>query len=310
MLIRLGYAVELEVQQTTPLYMLMGIHPDDGRKVRWSRPQAGEPRPGAHLFRDWFGNVGQRLTAEPGVTSLRFDAIVEDDGALDPCEPAAVQVSPDRLPDECLGYLLPSRYCESDRLASLAWKLFGHIPGGWAMVQAVCDYVNFRLSFSYGFARCSRTAVEAHEERVGVCRDFAHLAIAFCRALNIPARYVNGYMGDIGVEPDPAPMDFNAWFEAYLGGRWYTFDPRHNMRRMGRVVVARGRDAADVPLLHTFGPHHLRKFEVWTHEHSGALPVDMATGERERERAVVGRYGPPGHSPLDLGQSDDSRYLL
>lgn len=306
MLIRLGYEVELEVEQTTPLYTLMGVHPDYRRRVRWSRPPAGEPQDGARLFHDGFGNVGQRLTAQAGVTTLRFDAIVEDDGKPDAYVPEAGQVSPDDLPDECLGYLLASRYCESDKLSGLAWKMFGHIPGGWARVQAICDYVNFRLSFSYGYARSSRTAAEAYEERVGVCRDFAHLAIAFCRALNIPARYVNGYMGDIGVEPDPAPMDFNAWFEAYLGGRWYTFDPRHNVRRIGRVVVARGRDAADVALLHTFGPHRLRKFEVWTHEHEGAMPIKMPTGERERG---FGRYGPPGRSPLDLG-GDDTRYLL
>ena len=165
-----------------------------------------------------------------------------------------------------LGYLLGSRYCETDHLSCLAWDLFGHMPSGWARVQAIVDYVHNRLSFGYGYARSTRTAAQAHEEQVGVCRDFAHLAITLCRCMNIPARYVNGYLGDIGVPPDPAPMDFNAWFEAFLDGKWYTFDARHNMPRIGRVVVARGRDATDVPLLHSFGPHQLSMFKVWTYE--------------------------------------------
>ena len=152
----------------------------------------------------------------------------------------------------------------------LAWQQFGHLPPGWARVQAIVDYVHARISFGYGYARSTRTAAQAHEERVGVCRDFAHLAITFCRCMNIPARYVNGYLGDIGVPADPAPMDFSAWMEAFLDGKWYTFDPRHNMPRIGRVVIARGRDATDVPLLHTFGPHTLSTFKVWTYEQEAA----------------------------------------
>ena len=170
------------------------------------------------------------------------------------------------LPDECLGYLLGSRYCETDHMSGLAWSLFGHVPPGWARVQAITDYVHNHISFGYGYARSTRTAAQAHEERVGVCRDFAHLAITLCRCMNIPARYVNGYLGDIGVPADPAPMDFSAWFEVWLDGKWYTFDARHNKPRIGRVVVARGRDATDVPLLHSFGPHSLTMFKVWTYE--------------------------------------------
>lgn len=299
MLIRVGYEIEIEVDQPTPLYTLMDVHPDRMCDVLWSRPPVGEAPAGARRYRDVFGNSGQRLSVLPGTTTLRYDAVVADNGGPDPFEPGAEQVAPERLPDECLVYLLGSRYCETDRLSGLAWKLFGGVAPGWARVAAVCDYVHSRLRFSYGFARSTRTAVEAHEERVGVCRDFAHLAIAFCRALNIPARYVNGYMGDIGVEPDPAPMDFNAWFEAYLGGRWYTFDARHNTRRIGRIVVARGRDATDVPLLHTFGAHRLGAFRVWTHEHEGALPIEMPLPPaKEASR----RCGPPGRSPHDLGQ--------
>jgi len=155
--------------------------------------------------------------------------------------------------------------------SGLAWQLFGHVPSGWARVQAIVDYVHNRLSFGYGYARSTRTAAQAHDERVGVCRDFAHLAITLCRCMNIPARYVNGYLGDIGVPADPAPMDFSAWMEVFLDGKWYTFDPRHNRPRTGRVVIARGRDATDVPLLHSFGPHRLSLFKVWTYEQEGNL---------------------------------------
>lgn len=172
----------------------------------------------------------------------------------------------DQLPDDILGYLLGSRYCETDHLSDKAWSLFGHLPAGWARVQAIVDYVHNRLSFGYGYARATRTAAQAHDERVGVCRDFAHLAITLCRCMNIPARYVNGYLGDIGVPADPAPMDFSAWMEVWLDGKWYTFDARHNKPRIGRVVIARGRDATDVPLLHTFGEHRLTFFKVWTYE--------------------------------------------
>lgn len=309
MLIRVGYEMTIEVDQPTPLVALMGVHPDRHGDIRWSRPPAGEAAGGASVFRDGFGNQGQRLIAQPGQTTLRYDAIVEDGGLPDASDREAEMVAPEHLPDECLVYLLGSRYCETDRLATRAWKLFGDTQPGWARVQAICDYVHHRLDFSYGFARATRTAVEAYEERVGVCRDFAHLAIAFCRAVNIPARYVNGYMGDIGIDPDPSPMDFNAWFEAYLGGRWYTFDARHNRRRIGRIVVARGRDATDVPLIHTFGPHRLSTFEVWTHEHEGALPVEVPI-RRPRSATLSRSYGPPGRSPRDLGQDGRMTSLI
>lgn len=307
MLIRVGHRVAIQVDQPTALYTLMGVHPVRQADMRWSRSQILNRPATASSFIDGFGNECQRLVAQPGVTFLQYDAVVEDPGKPDAAAPEAGQVPPDRLPDEYLVYLLGSRYCETDRLSPLAWKLFGDVPEGWSRVQAICDYVHDRLTFSYGFARATRTAVEAHEERVGVCRDFAHLAVTFCRAMNIPARYVNGYMGDIGVEPDPAPMDFNAWFEAYLGDRWYTFDARHNERRIGRIVVARGRDATDVPLIHSFGPHRLHRFEVWTEEFNGALPMEIG---RHRRSEGSSRFGPPGRSPRDLGQGESVTNLL
>jgi transglutaminase-like putative cysteine protease len=170
------------------------------------------------------------------------------------------------LPEDTLVYLLSSRYCDTELLSTVVWQLFGNTPSGWARVQAICDFVNRHITFGYQFARPTRTASEAFHERLGVCRDYAHLAIALCRCLNIPARYCTGYLGDIGVPPVDAPMDFAGWFEAYIGGAWYTFDARNNAARIGRVLIARGRDAADVAISMTFGPNVLESFRVWTDE--------------------------------------------
>jgi transglutaminase-like putative cysteine protease len=180
--------------------------------------------------------------------------------------PAAQQLSVENLPEETLVYLLASRYCDTEKLSDVAWSLFGSTPLGWQRVQAVCNFVHSHLTFGYQFARSTKTAFEAYTERQGVCRDFAHLAISFCRCLNIPARYCTGYLGDIGVPPVDAPMDFSGWFEAYVGGAWYTFDARHNFPRIGRVLIARGRDAADVAISMTFGVSALASFKVWTDE--------------------------------------------
>src|SRR6201999_3521191 len=172
----------------------------------------------------------------------------------------------DELPDDVLIYLLGSRYCDTEKLSNLAWSLFGGVTPGWQRVQAIVDYAHDRISVGYQHARCDRTASEGHEERVGVCRDFAHLAVTLCRCMNIPARYCTGYLGDIGVPRDPAPMDFSAWFEVFLGGRWFTFDARHNHPRIGRIVIAHGRDATDVAISTTFGAAQLSHFSVHTDE--------------------------------------------
>ena len=203
------------------------------------------------------------------------DAIIEESGLPDPIEVNANEVPVEQLPDETLVFLLGSRYCETDRLADIAWHHFGSSPRGWRRVQAICDFVCDHLTFGYEHARATRTAFESYHERIGVCRDFAHLAVAFCRCMNIPARYANGFLGDIGVPPDPAPMDYNAWFEVFLGGRWFTFDARHNTPRIGRITVARGRDATDIPLVHSFGPHTLKSFRVWTDEVEASVLEDL-----------------------------------
>ena len=217
-------------------------------------------------YRDLFGNVCTRLVAPAGLLEIRNEFVISDNGLPDEVSPRAEQWPIDSLPDEVLVYLLGSRYCDTEKLSQVAWQQFGSIVGGWQRVKAICDYVHSRLEFGYHHARPDRTASEGHQERRGVCRDFAHLAVALCRCLNIPARYCTGYLGDIGVPRDPAPMDFSAWFEAFLDGRWFTFDARHNRPRIGRVVIGRGRDAADVAISTAFGPTQLVRFQVVTEE--------------------------------------------
>ncbi|MEP9387471.1 transglutaminase family protein [Mesorhizobium sp. KR9-304] len=266
MLIRLGYEIAIECPRRTPVISLLEIHEDRQADIKRQTRVLTSPAVPTSVYRDRYGNVCRRFTAPEGEFRILYDAVVEDSGELDEVNTPARETPVEDLPDEVLGYLLGSRYCETDHMSALAWNLFGHMPPGWARVQVIVDYVHNRLSFGYGYARSTRTAAQAHEERVGVCRDFAHLAITLCRCMNVPARYVNGYLGDIGIPQDPAPMDFSAWIEVFLDGRWYTFDPRHNVQRIGRVVIARGRDATDVPLLHSFGPHRLSLFKVWTYE--------------------------------------------
>jgi len=215
---------------------------------------------------DLFGNICTRIDAPAGLIEIRNEFLIWDSGLPDAAAPTALQLEISELPDDVLVYLLGSRYCDMENLSKLAWSMFGDITPGWQRAQAICDHVHDRIRFDYQYARCDRTASEGHEERVGVCRDFAHLAIALSRCMNIPARYCTGYLGDIGVPVDPAPMDFSAWFEVYLDGKWYTLDARHNRPRIGRIVMARGRDAADVALTTNFGSAQLVKFKVITEE--------------------------------------------
>jgi transglutaminase-like putative cysteine protease len=222
------------------------------------------PKVQARSFRDAFGNICTRLTAPTGLLEISSDFVITDSGRPDLVPPDAKQWPVEALPEDALTYLLGSRYCDTQKLSDQAWSLFGKVQPGWPRAQAICQYVHDRIQFGYQHARDDRTAWEGHEERVGVCRDFAHLAIALCRCMNIPARYCTGYLGDIGVPPDPAPMDFAAWFEVFLGGRWCVLDARHNRPRIGRILIARGRDAADVAISTAFGPAMLARFKVIT----------------------------------------------
>jgi transglutaminase-like putative cysteine protease len=229
-------------------------------------------------YRDSFGNWCSRIVAPAGRTRFFAEALINDTGKPDVVR-AVAQTPIEALPEETLVFLLGSRYCETDRLMAVAWQMFGHAPTGWGRVQAICDFVHRHITFGYAHARPTKTAWEAYREGKGVCRDFAHLAVALCRCMNIPARYCTGYLGDVGVPPVDAPMDFSGWFEAYLDGGWYTFDARHNVPRIGRVLIARGRDAADVAISTAFGPGVLTGFKVWTNE---VANVDVPVPSRAR----------------------------
>ena len=266
MLIRAGYEIVYSFPQPTPLILMLNIH--YSRASDLVRPELlyTEPAVPTSAYRDGFGNWCMRLMAPAGRLRLSADALVNDTGLPEPTPYGAPQHAVQDLPEETLVYLLPSRYCECDMLSEIAWTLFKDSPPGWARVQAICDYVHGHLTFGYEHSSPFNTAVYAFNQRRGVCRDFAHLAIAFCRGMNIPARYCTSYLGDIGVPTVPAPMDFAASFEAYLGGRWYSFDPRNNQPRIGRILIARGRDAADVAISTAFGMHTLESFRVWTEQ--------------------------------------------
>ncbi len=266
MLIRIGFEIVFEVPAPVPMLLILSTHSDRDGSIRRQGRLRVEPEVPVETFVDSFGNRCGRLLAPAGTFRLWDDAVVEDSGLPDEFAPYAIQHHVEDLPANVLPYLLASRYCEVDRLSEIAWSLFGHTPEGWGRVQAICEWVHGHIQFGYQFARPTKSAYDVFEERRGVCRDFTHLALTFCRCMNIPARYATGYLGDIGVPVSPSPMDFSGWFEVYLGGRWYTFDARHNAPRIGRVVMARGRDAVDVALTTSFGTSTLKKFVVWTDE--------------------------------------------
>ena len=266
MQIRAGYDIEYECPQPTPMLLVLSIHPS--RFADLSTPYTIEfdPPIPASNYTDAYGNTCTRITAPAGRVRIFADFQIGDTGLPDVVAPEAQQMPIENLPEDTIVFLLGSRYCETDALSELAWSLFGGTSPGWPRVQAICDYVHDRIAFNYQNANSWRTAWGGHQERTGVCRDFAHLAITFCRCMNIPTRYCTGFLGDIGIPPDPAPMDFAAWFEAFLDGRWYTFDARNNTPRIGRILLARGRDATDVAISTSFGPSKLIGFKVFTDE--------------------------------------------
>jgi transglutaminase-like putative cysteine protease len=275
MVIRIGYDIALRLPFPTAVIYVLHVHPS--RKGDLVRPEDFRIKPELSVeeYFDGFGNHCGRVNCPAGVIRFLNDAIIRDPGTLDSYAPDAPQHDVRELPLGTLSFVLPSRYCEVDsELLDFAWQTFGATPAGWARVQAICDFVHGHLRFDYLKARANRTALDAFRERVGVCRDFTHLAITLCRCMNIPARYATGYLGDIGVPADPNPMDFSAWFEAYLGGHWHTFDARHNRRRIGRVLIGRGRDAGDVPITMVFGQHLLENFSVITEEVDPGSPAN------------------------------------
>ena len=266
MRIRLGCELSYEIPKPTPMIVILNVHYSRFADLEHPDHLVTDPPVPVESYRDSFGNWCCRLVAPTGRFTLGTDGIVRDDGGADPIDRNAIQHPVEELPADTLLFLLGSRYCETDRLSEEAWRLFEGSPPGGPRVQAISDFVHQHVAFGYEHSRATKTAAETYAEGLGVCRDYTHLAISFCRCMNIPARYCTGYLSDIGVSPPSAPMDFAAWMEVYLGGRWWVFDPRNNVPRIGRVLIAQGRDAADVPLTYTFGPNELVGFRVWTDE--------------------------------------------
>jgi transglutaminase-like putative cysteine protease len=275
--IRFGYELAYSVPQHTPMIFALHCQPQGSQRLVLPDTMRTEPAIPLSFYLDAFGNTCTRLEAPAGLFRLTADGIMEDSGAPEPTQWAAAEVEVRNLPPDTLQYLLASRYCETDLLMNEAWWLFGHLSPGWSRVQAICDFIHREITFGYQFARPTKTALETLRERQGVCRDMAHLAIAFCRCLNIPARYCTTYLGDIGVPAVDAPMDFAGCMEVFLGGAWHVFDPRNNARRIGRIIIARGRDAGDVAISTAFGAAWLQTFRVWTDE-----VTDLAAAQLSR----------------------------
>jgi transglutaminase-like putative cysteine protease len=266
MKIRVGYELVYRCPRPTPMIVTLNIHYSRVSDILTRDILVLNPSVPVRAYRDSFGNWCSRIVAPAGELRMTCDAVISDSGTPDLVAPWLEQRPVEALPAETLLFLLGSRYCETDLLVETAWKLFGATPTGWRRVQAICDFVHRHIEFGYGLSSPTKSAFQAFKDRKGVCRDFAHLAVTLCRCMNIPARYCTGYLGDSGLPPPYAPMDFAAWFEAYLGDAWYTFDPRNNTPRIGRVLIARGRDAADVALTTSFGPSTLEHFTVFTEE--------------------------------------------
>jgi transglutaminase-like putative cysteine protease len=296
MKIRCGFDISYQCVMPTAMAFLLSVRPERERDLLSPQVIDFDPWLPSRTYNDQFGNRVTRILAQAGVTRVKADFVVQDSGALDEVNWNARQLEVQELPDDVLVFLMPSRYCDTEHLSDLAWSLFGQTQKGWPRVQAIVDYAHSRIRFDYQLARNTRTASEGHFEQVGVCRDFAHLAVALCRCMNIPARYATGYLGDIGVPAVPDSMDFSAWFEVYLDGRWYTFDARHNKRRIGRVVMAYGRDAVDVAISTAFGPAQLLNFTVITEEVQETVSSNHSYAARFPSAVLGGSLesAPPG----------------
>ncbi len=266
MQVRAGYSLTFECPQPTPMLLALNIRPE--RRADLITPQTITYAPSipAWDYTDAFGNTCTRITAPAGTLTIATEFLIHASEVPEIVPWDAQQHDIRDLPDDVVMFLLGSRYCDTDRLMNIAWQLFGHLPKGWPLVQGILDFVHNHIKFDYMAADATRSAFDGYNQQTGVCRDFAHLAVAFCRCMNIPARYCTGYLGDIRIPIVPGPMDFSAWFEVYLGGHWYTADARHNFPRVGRVLMAMGRDATDVALSTQFGPGILSRFDVITEE--------------------------------------------
>jgi len=289
-LIRIGFDLLFDVPSPTAMLLMLHLRAELLGRLRRPEKLEFDPPIPMRTYVDGFGNRVGRIVAPAGKLRIRYDNVIEDSGVPEEKIDGAALHPVDELPDECLVFLLSSRYCEVDTMSQMAWDLFGKTPATWERVAAVMDWAHNHVEFGYQFARATKTASEVCAEKKGVCRDFQHLAITMLRALNVPARYASGYLGDIGVPPVDLPMDFSAWFEVYLGNRWYTLDARHHQPRIGRLLMARGRDATDVAITTSFGQEKLEKFEVWTDE---VGPEVLGEVLPERPRVEVKTFLPP-----------------
>lgn len=279
MFVQIGFELVLESGTPTPTAAVTEPRSDGCQRILQTQLTVTPPVP-LHTYADSFANIIWRWTTPVGVQRIRYNAVAEVSPLEDPVYPELPGTPVDQLPDEALIYTLPSRYCPSDLVLDDAWQRFGAAPDGWQRVQAICDWAHSRIAYAPGSSTGTTSGYEAYRNGAGVCRDFAHIGIMFCRALNIPARYVCGYLPDINVPLNPDPMDFHAWFEAYLGGAWRTFDARHNRPRSGRVVIARGRDAVDTAILTSYGDSRLTAMSVWADQ----VPDSLLLGEREAQQ--------------------------
>jgi transglutaminase-like putative cysteine protease len=286
MLIRIGYDIVIDSPAPVPMLLMLYTHPSRAGSLKQPEQIKFEPEIAVREYIDSFGNRCGRIIAPEGQLRIGNDLVVEDSGQPDIVNWNATECPISDLPAETLQYLLASRYCEVEKLSEIAWQLFGEVAPGWARVQAVCDWIHSNIRYGYGYTHLGKTAYDVYTEKAGVCRDFAHLAVTFCRCLNIPARYAAGYLGDIGVEPLPTPMDFHAWFEVFLDGQWYTFDARHNVPRIGRVLMARGRDAADIALMTSFGAYNLVQFTVWAEEIQSSVEFVASQSQKSQNLAA------------------------
>ena len=301
MQIRCGFNISYSCSVPTAMSFCLNVRPERERDLVTPQVVNFDPWLPSRTYLDQFGNRVTRILAPVGETRVTADFIIEDSGRLDAINWDARETNVEDLPDDVMVYLMASRYCDTELLSDLAWSLFGNVPRGWARVQSIVDYAHNRIRFDYQLARNTRTASEGHFEQVGVCRDFAHLAVTLCRCMNIPARYATGYLGDIGVPFDPNPLDFSAWFEVFLDGRWYTFDARHNKRRIGRIVMAYGRDAIDVAISTGFGPSYLRDFTVITEEVQGSVSHGHTYQSSFHSNAIGGSIDDRPHGNRDAG---------
>jgi transglutaminase-like putative cysteine protease len=292
MLIRLAYDIQFDIPAQVAMVALLNVHPSRVSDLVEPDELQIEPKLDVTSYVDTFGNRCARFVAPPGHLRLSSSTLIRDSGEPDEVNLAAREPAVGDLPNEMICFLLSSRYCEVDRFSSIAVELFGQIAPGWNRVQAICDWVHSKVAFNYQQARPSKTALDVFTERVGVCRDFQHLAITFCRAMNIPARYATGYLGDIGV-PSQLPMDFSAWFEVYLDDRWWTFDARNNRPRIGRVLMATGRDASDVAMTTSFGQANLSHFFVVTEEVKDSHRLEQTLAQPADQEAPYFE-SPPG----------------